>query len=60
MKRLTFKLWVQVLLLILFIISFIMVMFIDINALISILGMLGCAVSLMLLDKYGTMDEWFD
>ena len=53
MKKLTFKTWVQVVLLILYVISFVLITLIDINIFLSIIGMIGCTVIMILLDKFG-------
>lgn len=58
MKKLTLKTWVQVLLLIMYSISFILIMFIDINILLSLLGMIGCTIIMIILNTYGTIDKW--
>lgn len=52
--------WVQVLLLILYVLGMIGMICIEVNLLLAIIGMALCGVSLYLLDKYGTILDFLN
>lgn len=52
--------WVQVLLLILYVLGMIGMICIEVNLLLAIIGMTLCGVSLYLLDKYGTILDFLN
>lgn len=47
------KIWAEVIVWIIYFISFIAIMFIDINALVCLLGIIGCTLSMLVLSEYG-------
>lgn len=52
--------WVQVLLLILYVLGMIGMICIEVNLLLAIIGMALCGTSLYLLDKYGTILDFLN